>query len=143
MTPEQVTMVQETFKKVVPIADVAADLFYERLFTIAPRMRQLFPADLREQRSKLVAMLATAVGNLHRIDQILPVVENLGRRHVAYGVTVAHFEPVGEALLWTLEQGLGQDFTPPVKAAWTEVYLLLSSTMKKAMREAAILSKAA
>jgi len=129
MTPEQVSMVQDSFKKVVPIADTAADVFYDRLFAIAPDVRPLFPNDLREQKKKLIAMLATAVTNLHQVDTILPAVQSLGKRHVAYGVTAQHYEPVGSALLWTLEQGLGPDFTPPLKAAWTEAYTTLAGAM--------------
>jgi hemoglobin-like flavoprotein len=132
MTPDQVTLVQESFKKVVPIAGKAADLFYERLFTIAPEVRSLFPTDLSEQKKKLMQVLATAVTNLHQVEKILPAVEELGRRHVAYGVTEKHFEPVGAALLWTLEQGLGPDFSPPVKAAWTETYITVAGVMTKA-----------
>ena len=132
MTPDQVTLVQESFKKVVPIADKAADLFYDRLFTIAPEVRSLFPADLSEQKKKLMQVLATAVTNLHQVEKVLPAVEDLGRRHVAYGVTEKHYEPVGTALLWTLEQGLGPDFSPPVKAAWTETYTTVAGVMTKA-----------
>ena len=132
MTPEQVTMVQESFKKVVPIAGTAADLFYGRLFDLAPDVRPLFPEDLKEQKKKLIAMLATAVTNLHQVEKIIPAVEDLGRRHVAYGVTAQHYEPVGAALLWTLEKGLGDEFTPPLKAAWTETYLTLAGVMQNA-----------
>jgi hemoglobin-like flavoprotein len=137
MTPEQVKMVQDSFAKVAPIADTAADLFYNRLFEIAPEVRTLFPQDLGPQKKKLMQMLATAVGNLHQIDKILPAVQDLGRRHVAYGVTTKHYEPVGAALLWTLEQGLGPAFTPPVKDAWTEVYTTLAGVMQHAAAEAA------
>jgi hemoglobin-like flavoprotein len=124
--------VQESFRKVVPIADTAADLFYDRLFTIAPQVKPMFPADMTEQKKKLIAMLATAVTNLHQVETILPAIENLGKRHVAYDVTSAHYEPVGAALLWTLEQGLGPEFTPPVKAAWTEAYMTLAGVMQGA-----------
>lgn len=136
MTPDQISMVQTSFKKVVPIADTAADLFYDRLFVIAPDVRSMFPDDIKDQKKKLIAMLATAVTNLHQVETILPAVENLGKRHVAYGVTAKHYEPVGAALLWTLEQGLGPDFTPPVKAAWTEAYMTLSGAMKGAAASA-------
>lgn len=136
MTPEQISMVQDSFKKVVPIADTAADLFYDRLFTIAPDVRPLFPDDMTDQKKKLIAMLATAVTNLHQIDTILPAVENLGKRHVTYGVTKNHYEPVGAALLWTLEQGLGPDFTPPLKSAWTEAYMTLAGAMQSAAASA-------
>jgi hemoglobin-like flavoprotein len=132
MTPEQVKLVQDSFQKVVPIADTAADLFYDRLFTIAPEVRPLFPEDLKEQKKKLMQMLATAVTNLHQVEKILPAVQDLGKRHVAYGVTAKHYEPVGAALLWTLEQGLGPDFTPPVKDAWTQTYLTVAGVMTKA-----------
>jgi hemoglobin-like flavoprotein len=132
MTPEQVTMVQDSFKKVVPIAATAADLFYNRLFEIAPEVRPLFPDDLAEQKKKLIAMLATAVTNLHQVGTIIPAVEALGKRHAGYGVTAKHYEPVGAALLWTLKQGLGPDFTPPVKAAWTETYVTLAGVMQNA-----------
>jgi hemoglobin-like flavoprotein len=132
MTPDQVKLVQDSFAKVAPIADTAADLFYDRLFTIAPEVRTLFPDDLSEQKQKLMQMLATAVTNLHQVDQILPAVEDLGRRHVAYGVTDKMYEPVGAALLWTLGQGLGDAFTPPLKEAWTETYMTLAGVMQNA-----------
>jgi hemoglobin-like flavoprotein len=133
MTPEQVKLVQESFGKVAPIADKAADLFYDRLFEIAPEVRPLFPQDLSGQKQKLMQMLTTAVTNLHQVEKIVPAVQDLGRRHVAYGVTPKHYEPVGAALLWTLEQGLGPAFTPPVKDAWTATY----TTVAKVMSEAA------
>jgi hemoglobin-like flavoprotein len=137
MTPEQVAMVQDSFKNVVPIAGTAADLFYDRLFAIAPEVRPLFPDDLTEQKKKLIAMLATAVTNLHQLDKIIGAVEDLGKRHVAYGVTAKHYEPVGAALLWTLERGLGADFTPPVKAAWIETYATVAKVMTDAAAEVA------
>ncbi len=138
MTPEQVAMVQESFKKVVPIAGTAADLFYGRLFEIAPEVRPLFPEDLKEQKKKLIGMLATAVTNLHQVDKIMTAVQDLGRRHVAYGVTAQQYEPVGAALLWTLEKGLGDDFTPPVKEAWTETYITLAGVMQNAATGVAV-----
>lgn len=132
MTPEQVKLVQDSFQKVVPIAGTAADLFYDRLFTIAPEVRLLFPDDLAEQKKKLMQMLTTAITNLHQVEKIIPAVEDLGRRHVVYGVTPKHYEPVGAALLWTLEQGLGKDFTPKVKEAWTQTYMTVAGVMTKA-----------
>jgi hemoglobin-like flavoprotein len=129
MTPQQIELVQASFEKVVPIAATAADLFYDRLFEIAPETRALFPTDLSEQKEKLVGMLATAVTNLHRLETILPAVRELGQRHKGYGVTTAHYAPVGAALLWTLEKGLGPAFTPDVKAAWTETYTALAGVM--------------
>jgi hemoglobin-like flavoprotein len=132
MTPKQVALVQTSFRKVVPIAGTAADLFYGRLFEIAPEMRSMFPDDLSEQKKKLMTMLGTAVGNLHQLDTILPAIQALGKRHAGYGVTVAQYAPVGAALLWTLEQGLGPDFTPPVRDAWTVTYTALAGVMTKA-----------
>jgi len=132
MTPQQVELVQSSFQKVVPIAGTAADLFYDRLFEIAPQTRALFPADLAEQKKKLMTMLGTAVTNLHRLDTILPAVKELGKRHKGYGVTADQYAPVGAALLWTLEKGLGPDFTPETKAAWTEAYTALAGVMSNA-----------
>ncbi|TAJ35714.1 MAG: hemin receptor [Reyranella sp.] len=132
MTPQQIELVQTSFKKVVPIAGTAADLFYGRLFEIAPEVRPMFPEDMREQKTKLMAMLGTAVTNLHKLETILPAVKALGERHKGYGVTAAHYAPVGAALLWTLEKGLGPDFTPDVKAAWTETYTALAGVMTSA-----------
>lgn len=137
MTPDQVRLVQDSFAKVRPIADTAADLFYGRLFAIAPDVRGLFPADMTEQKKKLMAMLGLAVGNLDRPEAVAPAVQELGRRHVAYRVEDAHYEPVGAALLWTLEQGLGPDFTPEVREAWTETYGLVAGLMKGAARAGA------
>jgi hemoglobin-like flavoprotein len=129
MTPNQITLVQTSFAKVAPIAGVAADLFYDRLFEIAPDVRRLFPSDLAEQKKKLMAMLGTAVAGLKRPDALLPAVRALGQRHAGYGVEAGHFAPVGAALIWTLEQGLGAAFTAEVRDAWVEVYGVLSKTM--------------
>lgn len=129
MTPQQIELVQTSFRKVVPIAGTAADLFYERLFEIAPDVRPMFPQDMKEQKTKLIAMLGTAVTNLHKLDEILPAVKALGERHKSYGVKAEHYAPVGAALLWTLEKGLGADFTPEIKAAWTDTYTVLTGVM--------------
>jgi hemoglobin-like flavoprotein len=132
MTPEKIELVQASFNKVAPIAGVAGDLFYERLFEIAPELRSMFAQDMTEQKVKLMSMLATAVTNLHRLDTILPAVKALGERHKGYGVTAAQYAPVGDALIWTLEKGLGADFTPDVKAAWIETYTALAGVMMSA-----------
>lgn len=141
MTPAQVSLVQESFKKVQPIAQQAADLFYNRLFEIAPQVRPLFPADLKEQKRKLMAMLATAVTNLHRVDKIVPAVQDLGRRHAGYGVTAEHYKPVGEALIWTLQQGLGKDFTPALQSAWVEAYTTLAGVMMAAAKRTELVAQ--
>ncbi|SFI22735.1 globin family protein [Albimonas pacifica] len=135
MTPEKVALVQTSFKKVAPIADTAADIFYARLFEIAPEVRSLFPEQMGDQKKKLMQMLATAVNNLHKVETIVPAVQDLGRRHVAYGVKDAHYDTVGAALLYTLEKGLGEDWTPEVADAWTETYGIVATTMKTAAAE--------
>jgi len=132
MTPDQKELVQSSFAKVEPIADTAATLFYDRLFTIAPEVRPFFSEDISEQKMKLMQTLAFAVRNLDRLDEVVPAVQALARRHVSYKVEAGHYATVGEALLWTLEQGLGDEFTPEVKDAWTAVYGLLSNTMIEA-----------
>ena len=132
MTPEQVKLVKDSFRRVLPIAGVTADLFYDRLFEIAPEIRSLFPDDLVAQKKKFITMLATAVTNLNELEKIAPVVKDLGMRHVAYGVNAKHYEPFGAALLWTLEESLGVEFTPPVRTAWTEAYMTLASVMRGA-----------
>lgn len=135
MTPEQVKLVQTSFEKVAPIAPQAADIFYDRLFEIAPEVRKMFPEDMSDQKGRLMSMLSTAVTNLHQVEQIIPAVEDLGRRHVGYGVKDEHYKPVGEALIFTLEKGLGDDFTPEVKDAWVTTYTTLQSVMTKAAAE--------
>ena len=132
MTPQQIALVQSSFKSVASIASKAADLFYGRLFEIAPEVRPLFPADLSGQKVKLIGMLATAVNNLHQLDVILPTVRDLGGRHRGYGVTPEHYAPVGAALQWALEQGLGPAFTSDVKVAWSEAYTTLAGAMQGA-----------
>ena len=136
LTMTQKTMVQNTFATVTPIADDVAALFYRRLFELDPSLERLFRGDMKEQRKKLMQMLTAAVKGLDRLDQLVPVVEDLGRRHAAYGVADAHYDTVGAALLWTLEKGLGAAFTPEVKDAWATVYGVLATTMKNAAREA-------
>jgi hemoglobin-like flavoprotein len=135
MTPHQIKLVQTSFARVAPIAATAADLFYGRLFEIAPQVRAMFPDDLSEQKKKLMAMLGAAVGGLSHFDTLVPAVQALGRRHSGYGVTAAHYTPVGAALLWTLQQGLGDAFTPEVKDAWATAYIILSTTMIDAANE--------
>lgn len=136
MTPEQVELVQSSFKKVEPIASTAGDLFYGRLFEIAPEVRPMFADNIEEQRDKLMSMLATAVTNLHQIDQIIEPVKQLGANHVNYGVTDKHYDIVGEALIWTLQEGLKDDFTEEVKEAWITTYTTLAGVMKDAAAEA-------
>jgi uncharacterized protein YjbI with pentapeptide repeats/hemoglobin-like flavoprotein len=129
LTSSQKQLVQSTFVKVALIADQAAALFYSRLFEIEPSVQVLFAkTDMKEQGRKLMQMIGTAVSGLDRLEAIVPDVQALGKRHVAYGVKKEHYAVVGEALLWTLEKGLGADFTPEVKDAWATVYGILAQT---------------
>lgn len=136
MTPEQITLVQTSFAKVAPIADAAAALFYARLFEIDPSLRSMFHGDMEEQGRKLMSILQVAVSNLHRLDTIIPAVKALGARHARYGVEDRHYATVATALLWTLEKGLGDDFTPTTRDAWVAAYTALANTMKAAAAEA-------
>lgn len=129
MTPQQIKAIQESFAKVTPISEQAAELFYGRLFEIAPAVKPLFRGDMREQGRKLMATLAVVINGLTNLEAILPAASALAKRHVDYGVTAADYEPVGAALLWTLERGLGEHWTPDLKAAWTAAYTVLSNFM--------------
>ena len=136
MTPEQISLVQNSFKKVAPIAGPAADIFYDKLFEIAPQVRSLFPDDMSDQKKKLMQMIGVAVNGLTNLDAILPAVQDLGRRHNDYDVTPEHYDYVGEALIFALGKGLGDDFTDEVKAAWVETYTTLASVMIAAQKDA-------
>lgn len=135
LTLAQKTLVQETFARVATIADDAAALFYRRLFEIDPSLQQMFHGNMAEQRKKLTQMLTVAVKGLDHLEQLVPAVQGLGRRHAIYGVTDKHYETVGAALLWTLQKALGTAFTREAREAWAAVYDLLATTMKDAARE--------
>lgn len=132
VTDRQRELVQTTWAQVEPISETAGMMFYGRLFELDPDVRPLFQTDMQEQSRKLVQMITVAVTGLNRLEQIVPSVRALGRRHADYGVRKEHYETVGAALLWTLDQGLGDDFTPEVREAWTETYALLAGVMKEA-----------
>ena len=132
LSAADVALIQQSFAQVAPIAETAAALFYDRLFSIAPEVKPLFKSDLKEQGRKLMAMLATVVDGLSDLGAVVPAAEELARRHVGYGVEPRHYEPVGEALIWTLKEGLGDAFTPDVRAAWLSAYAVLSGVMIKA-----------
>jgi nitric oxide dioxygenase len=129
MTLEQVAVVQVSFAKVAPIADRVAVMFYDRLFEIAPQVKAMFPADMAEQRQKLMATLAVVVNGLSNLESVLPAASALAKRHVAYGAKPEHYPVVGSALLWTLERGLGDAWTKEVADAWTAAYGALSGYM--------------
>ncbi len=134
MTPDQITISRNTFAQVD--GDTAAAAFYGRLFDVAPGVRDLFKTDMTMQGRKLMEMIGTAVAGLDNIESILPAVRELGARHADYGAEPEHYQVVGEALLWTLEQGLGDAFTQEAKQAWSEAYGVLSSTMIEAAEAA-------
>src|ERR1700680_2937947 len=129
MTPDHITLGRRSFAKVVPISDAAAVIFYDRLFEVAPSVKSMFPADMTEQRKKLMAMLAAVVNGLANLESILPAASALATRHVSYGAKREHYPVVGAALLWTLEKGLGDAWTPEVAEAWTAGYATLSGFM--------------
>jgi hemoglobin-like flavoprotein len=129
MTPDQINLVQQSFAKVVPLSETAAVLFYDRLFEIAPSVKAMFPSDMTEQRRKLMATLAIVVNGLGNLESILPAASALATRHVGYGAKAEHYPVVGAALLWTLEQGLGDAWTPELADAWSAAYATLSSFM--------------
>jgi hemoglobin-like flavoprotein len=129
MTPAQVQLVQQSFAKVAPISEAAAVIFYDRLFEVAPQVKSMFPTDMTEQRKKLMATLAVVVGGLGNLESILPAASALATRHVSYGAKAEHYPVVGAALLWTLEKGLGEGWTPEVADAWTAAYGTLSGYM--------------
>ncbi|TSA80607.1 hemin receptor [Deinococcus detaillensis] len=134
MNAHQVQLVQHSFTQVQPIAEIASDLFYARLFELDPSLKPLFRGNMNEQGHKLIMMLGVAVANLNKPEVVVPALQRLGERHAGYGVTEAHYATVGEALLWTLEQGLGEAFTAQVRLAWEAVYLVVADTMQQAAR---------
>ena len=135
LTEGKKRLVQSSFTKVVPIADKAAEIFYAKLFEKDPSLKSMFKGDMKAQGAKLMTMIGTAVNGLDDLNSIVPAVQNLGRNHVGYGVKDSHYDTVGASLLETLEAGLGYDFTPAVKDAWTEVYTVLATTMKDAAND--------
>ena len=137
MTPEQVSLVQKTWQRVVPIQEQAAAIFYDKLFAADPTLKPLFKSNLDEQKRKLMRMIGVAVNALDRLETIVPVVRSLGQRHGTYGVKASDYSTVGAALLATLEQGLGAAFTADVKDAWATAYSILASTMQDAAEAAA------
>jgi hemoglobin-like flavoprotein len=132
MTNQQVQLVQQTFMKVLPMSDLAARLFYKRLFEIDPSLKPMFKGDMQEQGRKLMQMIGMTVQGLSVPGEIMGLVADLGRKHVEYGVVDAHYDTVCAALMWTLGQGLGAEFTPEVKGAWAEAYEFLATVMKDA-----------
>ena len=137
MTPHQIDLVQKSFGEVKPIAAAAAELFYKRLFMLDPSLRSMFKGEMTKQGQMLMSMIGAAVNGLRNLEKLAPVVRQLGARHADYGVRTEHYATVGSALMWTLEQGLGEKFTPEVRDAWAGAYQLLSEVMQLGAMEPA------
>jgi len=138
MSPDTTAILKATWAKVVPISDTAAGLFYDRLFTLDPSLKPMFAnANMQEQRRKLMQAIAAVINGVDHLDALVPTLENLGRNHGLYGVMDAHYDTVGAALLWTLEQGLKEAWTPAAKAAWTAAYTTVATVMRAAASNAA------
>src|SRR5919199_3437183 len=133
LSDDQKQIVRETWAQVVPIADTAGNLFYGRLFELDPSLQPLFKGiSIHEQQRKLMQTLAVAVKSLDNLEQLVPVLETLGRRHADYGVKDSAYATGLTALLWTLERGLGEGYTPAVGEAWTATYTLVTGVMRRA-----------
>jgi hemoglobin-like flavoprotein len=132
MNNQEVQHLQRSFELVEPIAETAASLFYARLFELDPSLRPMFKSDLKTQGEKLMSTLKLVVVGLDNPEKIVPAVQSLGKRHADYGVEPQHYETVGAALLWTLEKGLGDAYTPDVEDAWKNAITLLSGLMQEA-----------
>jgi hemoglobin-like flavoprotein len=134
MTPEQAQIIKLTFAQVMRERDKVGRMFYDRLFSIAPEVKPLFKGDIAEQSRKLMDTLALAVGMLRDMPTLVITLEGLARRHVGYGVKDEHYDKVGEALLWTLERGLGDAFTAQVRDAWAALYVAVAKIMREAAK---------
>lgn len=135
ITPMQKTLVQSTFASVANDPDAVAALFYGQLFQLDPSLKAMFKGDMKEQGRKLMQILAVAVASLDKLDTLIAAVQALGKRHIGYGVEKRHYDTVGAALLWTLEQGLGSDFTVDARDAWASVYGVLVSVATEGLYE--------
>ncbi len=134
MESSTIQLVQNSWQKVVAIGPQAAALFYQNLFEADPALKPLFKGDLQAQGKKLIEMISVAVSKLTELNVLIPVLQNLGKRHGGYGVQDSHYDTVAAALIKTLAQGLGDDFTPETKGAWVEVYSVMADVMKAAAK---------
>ena len=130
LTSRQVMLIQNSFSKVEPIADKAAEIFYKKLFEYDPSIRDLFQHDMKQQGRKLMSMLKLAVAGLDDLGKLVPALQSLADRHNDYGVEIDDYTPVGNALLFALKKGLGADFTAETRAAWVAVYKIIADTMR-------------
>lgn len=139
MTDDQISLVKKSwkiFREIDPI--LVGDVFYSRLFVKTPHVKHLFKSSKAEQSKKLIDMISMIIGRLDRLNEITEEIKQLAIRHVQYGVKPAHYVLVGDALLWTLQQGLGNDWTPDVQEAWVKCYTTLSDTMIAASTESTV-----
>jgi nitric oxide dioxygenase len=132
LTPQQVALVQSSFRSVQPMSATAAEIFYKRLFEIEPEVSKLFKGDARRQGSEFMQVLAVAVGGLSNVSTLVPMVQQLGLRHAAYGVQARHYDAVRQALLYALAVILQDEYTEEVRAAWATAYATLAGIMKEA-----------
>jgi len=132
LSAKETQLIQSSFKQVVPIADAAAEIFYAKLFEYDPALKKLFKGDMKKQGQMLMTTLKAAVDGLNNLPALVPVLQGLAKRHLAYGVKVDDYTPVGNALLYTLHKGLGDKFTPDVRQAWVNVYGIIANVMRTA-----------
>jgi hemoglobin-like flavoprotein len=132
MNSRNISLIQFSFAKIEPVSDQVADLFYARVFALHPELRPLFPQDMKVQKAKLIAMLTFIVENVLMLDTLIPALQLLGERHKGYGVIAEHYQPLGAALIWALEQSLGDEFTPETRQAWIGIYTMMANTMLQA-----------
>jgi hemoglobin-like flavoprotein len=132
LTTQQIALVQASFRTVQPMSATAGELFYKRLFEIEPEVAALFKGDVGRQGREFMQVLAVAVGGLSNVTTLVPMVQQLGVRHAAYGVQARHYDAVRQALLYTLAVILQDDYTDDVRAAWATAYAMLAGIMKEA-----------
>ena len=135
LSQQQIALVRETWSKILPLSDQTSALFYERLFKLNPALRSLFVHDMGSQRRKLMSAIGLAVNSLDCLPDMVPLLQELGRRHMQYGVQQRDYDTVAQALLWTLREGLAAHYTSEVDAAWTAVYARLAGIMREAAEQ--------
>lgn len=130
MTIQEIILVKKTWRKLMMVDPIlVGDLFYTKLFTDNPRIRNLFPQDMTAQNKKLTDMLTSIITSIDHIDDLKKDIDDMARRHVNYNVKPEHYDLVGKSLLWTLERGLGSDWNQDVKNAWVSCYTTLAEQM--------------
>lgn len=138
MTAEEIKLIKDSWAKVISISEQAAELFYGRLFEVYPEVQPYFKGDMKEQGRKLMVMIGSAVNSLENLGPMIPLIRESGKRHAVYGVKDEDYDKVADALVWTLEKALGDDFTREMKNAWVTTYTSLADVMKEAAAEAAV-----